>query len=280
MPIKSNFSFNPKLLFKVVCVGLVAGGGFLLSVFLRNSFLESEIMKTISVTISDNNSDQLIPKIFHTLWLDFGKGNEVFPEYLENSKKLLELHPGWELKLWKEKEIIELIEEKFPSLLQFFKSYDQPVKKHDFARIVILYCFGGVYIDHDGIPLKNIEPLLGSFEFVLINESVGEFWPSNAFIGSVERFDLLDKYITKMTKPGVAKKDVLSATGPRMFKHVLIENYKKYGSNQLRIYDSKFMFGLKYLSDKNVKNLNNEELRLKYPDCYILHLFDYNWRRK
>lgn len=271
---------NYKIFYKIIITSLSSIIGICLFLFIHKFILESEVMNVITDTLPVKSQSQAIPKVFHTIWLDFGKGEDVFPKYIENSRKLLELHPGWKLKLWKEKEIENLIKEKFPSALETFLNYDLPIKKHDFSRIVILYCFGGVYVDHDGIALKNIESLLESLKFVIINESVNEFFPSNAFIASISKFDILKKYIDEMCKPDAAKKSVISATGPKMLKKVMLKNFKNYTQDEIRIYPSKFMFELKSSRNRSVKNQNPETLRLLYPDCYILHLFDYTWKNK
>ena len=38
--------------------------------------------------------DQKIPKIFHQIWLDFGKGTEIPAHYQNYTNRLLELHPN------------------------------------------------------------------------------------------------------------------------------------------------------------------------------------------
>ena len=66
--------------------------------------------------------------------------------------------------------VLSLIEEHFPNFLKIYNSYDVQIKKHDAARIAILYVFGGVYVDHDFVALKNIEPALGICEFIIGGE--------------------------------------------------------------------------------------------------------------
>lgn len=50
----------------------------------------------------------------------------------------------------------------FPLVYETVLSYKRPIKKHNSARMVILYAIGiGIYLDHDYVQLKRIEPALG-----------------------------------------------------------------------------------------------------------------------
>jgi len=75
-----------------------------------------------------------------------------------------EMHPDWEIREWDMESIQELIKNNHPEFIDTFNSYSQWIKKHDAARYFILLYVGGVVLDHDTVPLKNIEPLLGTCE--------------------------------------------------------------------------------------------------------------------
>ena len=74
------------------------------------------------------------------------------------------LHPGWEHILWHETEIIEQIKEHVPFFLSTFISYKRPIKRHNSARLVVLYPMGGICSHCIWImttfPLKALNQLL------------------------------------------------------------------------------------------------------------------------
>jgi mannosyltransferase OCH1-like enzyme len=85
----------------------------------------------------------LIPKIFHQIWIN-EKSPELPPDFSRYRDTWLELHPGWEYKLW------NLNNLDFPlitaGLVNKSANYAQMA---DILRYEILYQYGGVYIDTD-----------------------------------------------------------------------------------------------------------------------------------
>lgn len=57
--------------------------------------------RTIQATanLPPSGAPQKIPKIFHNIWFDFGKGEEVLPHYGNNMRELQLLHPDWDFML-------------------------------------------------------------------------------------------------------------------------------------------------------------------------------------
>lgn len=219
-----------------------------------------------------------IPKIFHTIWIDFGKGNEIPPKYIQNMRDFELLHSGWSFKNWTEPEIVELIKFKHPYFLNTFLNYDAPIKKHDSARIIVLDIFGGVYIDHDFIPLKNIEILLKSFDLVLGNEVDDEFVPVNGFIGSIPDHPFLKKLIKGMNCPVVAESPVLLATGPFLLKETLLSHVLDFGSGGIKIYSRKFFYPIEYWNKTRMNGIERTDLPNEFPESYLIQQYDTSWR--
>jgi hypothetical protein len=57
-------------------------------------------------------------------------------------------HPGWEVRYWDDRSVLALIRRDFPWFLGTYRSYRQAVQRSDAARWLILYEYGGVYIDN------------------------------------------------------------------------------------------------------------------------------------
>jgi mannosyltransferase OCH1-like enzyme len=105
----------------------------------------------------------LIPRILHYVWL----GREpMHPLMVEWQARWASLHPNWTIKMWREvdglpmhllKSDDEIVECRCPDYLARCPTY---AKRSDVWRYEILEQQGGVYLDTDFEPVKNIEPLL------------------------------------------------------------------------------------------------------------------------
>lgn len=104
-----------------------------------------------------------IPRTLHYVWLG---DQAMHPLMQEWQKRWAELHPGWEIKTWREipglpRHLLasgdELVECRCPDYLAACPTY---AKRSDVWRYDILEQLGGVYLDTDFEPVKNIEPLL------------------------------------------------------------------------------------------------------------------------
>lgn len=223
------------------------------------------------------HENQKIPKMFHTIWIDFGKGKDVFPKYEQNIKEFHKLHPGWIFKNWTEPEIIELIKFKHPYFLPIFQSYDKPIKKHDSARMIVLDVFGGVYIDHDFIPLKNIESLLKFYEIVLGNEESSYFCPVNGLIATISGHPFLRKIICEMNKPEVAQMNVLKATGPALIKRMILSYAEEYGTRGVKIYSNKFFYPIPHWNKSKLNEYKRQDLKRHFQESYMIQEYDTTW---
>ena len=228
------------------------------------------------------SEDVVIPKIFHQLWFDFGKGSMVPEHFEKNTKRLLELHPGWKYKLWTEDEVDHLIQDNLPDFLQIWRQYDVKIKKHDSARPVILSKYGGVYLDHDFIPIKNIEPLLGNNTFVIANEDNDCMRIGNAFIGSIPKHPIFLEVLNDMYQEDTITKDVLSATGPLLWtstiEHYLAEDSK--ASEGFTIYSPKYLYPCSINKKDNFEKYTFENIELikeKFPECFLFQQFASTW---
>jgi len=178
-----------------------------------------------------------IPKIIHQIWLQ-GENNipEDYPNYSGSWK---EKNPEFTYIMWDNDMIVELIKKTFPQFMVIYDSYPKLVQKVDAAKYIILYHFGGIYIDMDLECIHNLSGLLNSYdnntcECVLLKcdmniltrltfysttndimqncfaMSVPNFylWKSCINLMSIEdinigNYELLEKYIFRTTGPGL-----------------------------------------------------------------------------
>lgn len=233
---------------------------------------------SISNELPPQDAVQKIPKCFHTVWMNFGRGDEPFPEYKANIEKLMRLHPGWEVKNWNEQEIDDLIRTEYPQFYPTYNSYDVKIKKHDFCRAIIMHKFGGIYLDHDSNPLRNIEPILKSYDVVFGNEMPDRFYPINGVLASVPGHDFWIFFLQSMCRPGESRKFVLSATGPWKLSPTMCEYERTHSTEGMKLYSNQFYCPI-HCHDKHTgQGKNDDELRAMFPNCYILQQFRSTWK--
>ncbi|AIM35471.1 hypothetical protein KO02_01450 [Sphingobacterium sp. ML3W] len=87
----------------------------------------------------------MIPKILHQI---VGKkSSDLVKECMESWRKLTNY--GFEIKYWDDDKLLELIELRYPSVLNTFKSARNHAEAADIGRYIIVYNEGGYYCDWD-----------------------------------------------------------------------------------------------------------------------------------
>lgn len=131
-----------------------------------------------------------IPRTIHFIWL----GPKNFPEEsVERVAKWVHLHPGWTFKFWTDidrEPPFEGMEKKF---LQEFTLHSLPREYYlaanygEKAKILayeILIQEGGIYVDHDMIPCKELDSLNAQLDFYCGLEKLGPTILSSSVIPS------------------------------------------------------------------------------------------------
>ena len=127
----------------------------------------------------------MIPKIIHQTWRDKTLPPIIYSLVSENMKTL-KSH-GYELMFWTDEMILKLISEEYPNFYNIYKLARTGVQKGDIARIIIVYHYGGIYIDLDVLILRDFGEFLdmNSDKLYITYEPSGQ---TNALYNS-------DKYI-------------------------------------------------------------------------------------
>jgi mannosyltransferase OCH1-like enzyme len=99
----------------------------------------------ISTAIIDASQPQIIPKIVHHTWKDAN-----IPEKWKHSyQSCVEKYPEYEFMLWTDEESDKFIKENYNWLYSTYVSYWYPIQRADAIRYLVLYHFGGIYLDLD-----------------------------------------------------------------------------------------------------------------------------------
>lgn len=102
-----------------------------------------------------------IPKIIHQIW--FQGENNIPTKYKEMYSSCLNLNKNYTRIVWDSVKIYNLINNDYSEYIDLYNNFPLMIQKIDFAKYVILYHYGGVYIDMDVMCIKNIDGLLNMF---------------------------------------------------------------------------------------------------------------------
>lgn len=116
---------------------------------------------------------EYIPKRIHQMWLDKQKDDGPVPDkYMKNEKfceSFKKLNPDYEYKVWNMAQVKYLFET-HPSLSQWRDFFLNGIKFHiekcDFARMAVVYIYGGVYADLDFSCHKSLDKLIEGRSFL------------------------------------------------------------------------------------------------------------------
>lgn len=103
-----------------------------------------------------------IPKIIHQIWL----GSPVPAQYEWLKKTWIDKHPGWEYRLWTDKEANEFMATQDPVLNAYYHEAINYGEKSDILKWLVIYTFGGLYTDiPDYECLRSLEMLHHCYDF-------------------------------------------------------------------------------------------------------------------
>jgi mannosyltransferase OCH1-like enzyme len=96
-----------------------------------------------------------IPKIIHQTW----KNYDIPEKWKESPEAIKKYFPDWEYKLWSDEDMDTFVHENYNWFYSTYKNYRYHIQRCDVFRYIILYHFGGLYMDLDIVPTSNFEHL-------------------------------------------------------------------------------------------------------------------------
>jgi len=194
-----------------------------------------------------------IPKIIHQIWLQ-GEG-EIPDKFKNNIDTIKKMHQSWKYILWDDIQIISLLRKK-TKLIDTYYRLIYLHQKVDFARYVILYYHGGIYIDMDVQLIKSFEQLLNSYknyDLVVSEINCNEFEGlivcrkpkciNNGIIFSKPKIDIIKMIIKHIIKNPECKPYfnkqicIQETTGPALFSNIIYENL----NNRIKILPPEYL---------------------------------------
>ena len=157
---------------------------------------------------------ELIPKVLHRVWIKQDDDDEIPPRFEAFWDRFQELHPDWIFRTWYELDDLE-----FHGTRPLYDQATTDAGRADVVRFVLMYQFGGVYVDTDYEPLRAFDPLLADASPFAGYEKDGLLCPT-VLGGPPEHpayravLDLLPRWAVKFppSKPNLQ-------TGPRPLTH-------------------------------------------------------------
>ena len=205
----------------------------------------------------------MINKLIHQIWIQ-GINNipDKYKPYINSWKS--KKNECYTYKLWDDISIRELITNfncELIKIYDYFKLYQQ---KSDLARYLILYLYGGFYIDIDiEAGDKSLDTLINKNNIVVSN--YGYYFVSQSFIGCVPKHDFFKKLLNYIINSSYTRKYyeifdtmyVERISGGRLFS-----TYLKEYMNECYIIPKNEVVYCKSLDDCDIKNIKKNVIAM------------------
>ena len=175
----------------------------------------------------------MIPKIIHQTWK-----TETIPErYKDAVDSCKTLHKGYRYILWTHQTMRKFVQKFYPDFYNIYRAYPHDIQRCDAFRYLVLYKYGGIYLDLDTVCKKKLNDLL-QYDLVVAPSPVRKEDIRNGFYMVIPKHPFIQYCIEELPKHihdysyfGSAL-HVFYSTGP----HFLRDRLKEYGSiSNLRI---------------------------------------------
>lgn len=128
--------------------------------------ISSELEVAEIIASSDRPSQNIIPKVIHIIWLKgIGVSYDLRHAEIEEGTQSLfqlqlnvtqDLNPNYELRVYDDVKALAILEDFDMELAKIYEKEPLACYRSDILRVVILYLYGGVYLDTD---VEVFEPL-------------------------------------------------------------------------------------------------------------------------
>lgn len=120
-------------------------------------------INSLNEIFNRSSTTEQVPRIIHQTYRHI---DSIPLKWQAASNSCRHLHSNYEYKFWSDIQGRALIEKEFASLLPTFDSYPYEIQRADVIRLVVLYLYGGIYIDFDIFCLQSLDSLL-KYGFIL-----------------------------------------------------------------------------------------------------------------
>lgn len=228
----------------------------------------------------------MIPKIIHQIWF---QGSSHIPNTYPNySSSWKQLNPEFRYIFWNKNSINKLLQ-LYPRLQKQYYSYPLMIQKIDFAKYVILYHYGGVYVDLDAECIKPINNLIKNKKLFLVQFNVNLFEKlfgfrkltdvvlQNGFMASKPKHSFWLHLFNSLINQDINKKHfetefkfVFRTTGPLLLTSSYHNYQSKYPNNNITILPYHLIDPISWCNyDRSA--CHGQSCRDQYPLAYSIH---------
>lgn len=107
----------------------------------------------------------------------------IFQDNVDATKEFCKKH-NYEYKLWDLKDCEKLIQEDYSEYQDLWNDFRYAIQRADFIRYCILHKYGGIYIDCDIRPMKDLQEIFQARQYFVYWADDEKRKPYNAIMGS------------------------------------------------------------------------------------------------
>jgi len=207
----------------------------------QNSYSDSEVYDKYTI---------------HHIWV----GPPIPKKYLKNMENWKKMCPKY--KFMFHTDIRILVEKYFPNYLKQFDNFEKEIERIDFVRCIIMYVWGGVYMDLDVLPLQPLDKWLEMDKIIFGYEGKhgGGKRLGNSILFSPPKQKFWKHYMDYIMDNYKKNKKVVENTGPIALTNFYNKN--KHNYNNLIITDHYVFYNGRGNDDR----------------CFTKHLWDGTWK--
>lgn len=173
----------------------------------------------ISISMDSKNK---IPRIIHQTWKDYNVPKH-WKSAVESCKSI---HRNYKYVHWTDSDMDEFVQKIYPEFYSTYTNYKYHIQRCDAFRYLILYRYGGIYIDMDIVCRKKLDDLL-HYDIVFSKSSNITSCVTNSFMMSIPNhpfmkytIDHLALYQNSYSSFG-KHWHVMNSTGPMYLKKMV-----------------------------------------------------------
>lgn len=230
-----------------------------------------------------------IPKIIHQVY-DYRDGRNIPKQLLEISSTWKVNQPDWEYNFWDHHKIDAFLKEYYPHYNSRYFRFKFPVQRWDSIRYLIVYHYGGMYVDMDYESLEPIEGLLADAECFFGSEPEDHkpagmsVYLGNSFFGSRRHHPFLQLLVNRCFESPVKTFEsdkmryVLETTGPGMVSKMYNSLADK---SNIRILPAEYVAPWSLNEARlMVSGRYTSKMEEKLEKAYCVHYFFGSWLEK
>lgn len=164
-----------------------------------------------------------IPRIIHHMHKDFYALNDEQRSYYQTC---LQHHHDWTFMFWDDQRVETFVKTNFPWYYPTWMDIHPLIKKIDTSRYLIVYFYGGVYLDVDMECVTPLDGLIAPLESDVA--WVGD-WPDPAVLMSPARHVFWLHMLVRIARVW-GMFDAIHATGPLGLNDAVLEWVQRYGT--------------------------------------------------